>query len=153
MAGNIFVAGTSTECLLASSSEKTVIRITTPASMSIKIKEWGVFFDGASVTAEPVVVKLMCSGTTETGMATSVPTRRNAHITASQCVVMTMGASCSTQDSSGVYCIREVHPQSGYQEKFSYGDEIVVSGTSGTIALHVNAPASVYVHGEIVYEE
>ena len=153
MAGNIFVACTTTEALLASSSEKALIRITAPASASIKIKEWGVFFDGVSVTAEPVVVKLICSGTTETGMTTHVPVRRNSRITASQCVVQTLGASCCTLDSSGIYCIREVHPQSGYQEKFAYGDEIVVSGTSGTIALHVISPSSVYAIGEIVYEE
>ena len=153
MAGNIFVAGTTTESLLASSSEKTLIRITTPSSASIKIKEWGVFFDGVSVTAEPVVVKVMASGTTETGMTSHTPIRRNARITASQCVVQTLGTSCCALDSSGIYCIREVHPQSGYQEKFAFGDEIVVSGTSGTIAIHVNSPSSVYVIAEMVYEE
>ena len=153
MAGNIFVACTTTESLLASSSEKTLIRIIPASSVMIKIKEWGVFFDGVSVTAEPVVVKLLWSGTTETGMTSHTPVKRNSKITASKCVVETLGASCCALDSSGIVAIREVHPQSGYQEKFAFGDEICCPGSSATIALHVNSPSSVYAIAEVVFEE
>lgn len=149
MAGSIFVANTTAESLLASSSEKTLIRLTAPSSHAVKIKEWGVFFDGVSVTAEPVLVKLLVDTTAETGMTAHVPVKRGGATTLSQCVVQTMGTS-SAINSSGCYAVREVHPQSGYQEKFSFGDEIVITGT---MSLHVTSPNSVNVISEIVFEE
>jgi len=149
MAGNIFVANTTAESLLASSSEKTLIRLTAPSSHTVLIKEWGIFFDGVSVTAEPVLVKFCVDTTAETGMTTHTPIKRAGRITASQCVVQTLGTS-SAINSSGIYAIREVHPQSGYQEKFSFGDEIEITGT---MSLHVSSPSSVNVIAEIVYSE
>lgn len=153
MAGSVFVANTTSETALASSSEKTLIRIIAPSSHAIKIKEWGVFFDGISVTAEPVLVKMVVDTTAEGGTAasftTSVPTKRSGATTLSQCVIHTMGTS-SAINGAASYAVREVHPQSGYQEKFSFGDEIVITGT---VALHVVSPATVNVMAEIVFEE
>ena len=151
MAGNIFVANTTAEALLASSSEKWLVQIITPSSQTIKVKEWGVFFDGISATAEPVLVRLIASNSSFGNWTSHTPKRRAGYITASQCTVRTINTS-SNGDSSGVYAAREIHPQSGYQEKFAYGDEIIVS--NGTIlTMSVNSPSSVNVIGEIVYEE
>lgn len=152
MSGNIWVANTTEEVLLAASSQKTLIRITTPASAAILIKEWGVFFDGILSTSPPVLVSLAVDTTGETGMTSHTPKKRRGFMTASQCVVQTLGVSCAI-NSSAIYAVRNVHPQSGYQEKFAYGDEILVGGTSGTISLRVNSPTSVYALGEIVFEE
>ncbi len=149
MAGQIFVADTTAESLLASSSEKTLIRLTSPSSHAVLIKEWGVFFDGVSVTDQPIVVKLCIDTTAETGMTAHTPIKRRGVITASQCVVQTMGASCSI-NAAGIYAMREIHPQSGYQEKFSFGDEIAINGT---VSIHVNSPTSLNAIAEIVYEE
>lgn len=151
MAGNIFVANSTAETLLASSSEKWLVQIITPSSQTIKIKEWGVFFDGVSVTAEPVLCRLIASNSSFGSWTTHTPKRRAGYITASACTVRTMNTS-SNGDSSGVYATREVHPQSGYQEKFSFGDEITVSG-GAMITMAINSPSSVNVIGEIVYEE
>ncbi len=152
MAGSIFVANTTAETALASSSGKVMISLTPPSSIAIKIKEWGVFFDGISVTAEPILVRLVFTNTSFGSYTTHVPTRRVGNQLLSQCVVLTMDGSCGySGDSSGTVAIREVHPQSGYQEKFSYGDEPIIY--QKTIHLTVNSPSTCDCAAELVYEE
>ena len=154
MAGNIFVANTTAEVNLVASSETILIRLIPPASHALKVKEWGVFFDGISVTADPIITKLFFANTSfGTGMTTHVPTRRVGNQLLSQAVVQTWGTVSSENkaDSSGIVAIREVHPQSGYQEKFSYGDEPIVY--QRTLVISVNSSTTVNAAAELVYEE
>lgn len=156
MAGAIWVANTTAEALLASSSDKCLIRLIAPSSFSVKIKEWGVFFDGISATAEPVVVRLCCCDTSYGEYTAHTPSRRSGRPAACQSVVQTINTS-SGPTIFNVLATREIHPQSGYQEKFSYGDEIIISGVTtaagGVVGLFVNSPTSVNAMGEIVFEE
>lgn len=153
MAGNIFVANTTAEKLLPSSSGHILVQIFPPSSVTVKIKEWGVFFDGVSVTAEPVLVQLAFTVSSFGDWNTHVPTKRSGHMALSQCLIRTLndGSSEYTTDSSGRVAMREVHPQSGYQEKFAFGDEPVVHNK--ILSLMVQSPSSVNVIGEITYEE
>lgn len=156
MAGAIWVANTTAESTLASSSSKALIRLIAPSSFSVKIKEWGVFFDGISATAEPVVVQLCAVDTSFGNYTTHTPARRAGRPSAAQSVVQTMNTSSGPTIFS-ILATREIHPQSGYQEKFSYGDEIIICGVTtaagGAVALIVNSPSSVNAMGEIVFEE
>jgi hypothetical protein len=153
MAGCVFTAVTTAEGLLASSSMKTVLKIISPSSNPIKIKEWGVFFDGVSVTAEPVNVALCIYSTDETQWTTvaSVPVQRSGPPIVSKCIVQALAGS-SSHGSSGVLASLQIHPQSGYQEKFAFGDEIVIAG-SKAVAIQCTAATTVNVKAQIVYEE
>lgn len=155
MAGAIFTANTTAECLLVASSEEVLIRLISSTNSAVKIKEWGVFFDGVSVTAEPVLVRL-CLTDTSNGLHTAhTPTRRSGPAVSARTVCETMNTS-SMPNIGFVLATREVHPQSGYQEKFSYGDEpIIFNGTSvaGVLSLMVNSPSSVNATAEITFEE
>lgn len=159
MAGTIWVANSTAELALASSSEACVVQIIPPSSVCVKIKEWGVFFDGVSATASPVLVRVV-TGNSGPGLTytSHTPARRSGPQLASQCTVRTNGTSSASGSPfaiSGTLAVREVHPQSGYQEKFSYGDEpLSLNPTTGVIvSLLVNSPTTVNVVGEIVYEE
>lgn len=156
MAGSIYVANTTAETLLASSSQKCLIRLIAPSSYQVKIKEWGVYFDGVSSVASPIVVQL-CLTDTSFGYYTShTPTKRAGRPVACQSVVQTMNTS-SDPTIFSVLAIREVHPQAGYQEKFAYGEEPTLYGPTtvagSVVSLIVNSPTSVYALGEIVFEE
>jgi len=153
MAGCIFTALTTAEGLLASSSMKTVLKVITPSSHAIKIKEWGVFFDGVSVTAEPVNVALCIYSTDETSWTNAAVTavQRSGPAIVSQCVIQTLATS-SSHGSSGVLAGLEVHPQSGYQEKFGFGDEIVIGGAKA-VGIQCTAATTVNVKATLVYEE
>lgn len=153
MAGAIFCAATTAETLLASSSEKCMIKIISTTNSAVKIKEWGIFFDGISVTQEPVKIQLAVITTDMANWlnAAHTPVRRAGPAISARAVVQT--ASCSSSyNSSGYYASIEVHPQSGYQEKFSYGDEIVISN-GGAIGLMVNSPTTVNCMAMMVFEE
>lgn len=156
MAGAIYTACTTAEVALASSSQKCLIRLIAPSSFAVKIKEWGVFFDGILSTSPPVVVMLAAVDTSFGNYTTHTPLKRVGRQTAAQSVVQTMNTS-SDPTIFGIYAHREVHPQSGYQEKFAYGDEIVICGVTtvagGAVGLIVNSPTTLSVIGELVFEE
>jgi len=58
MAAVIAVANTA-EIALSGATAKTVLQLVAASNHCVKIKSWGVFFDGTSVTAEPVQVRLL----------------------------------------------------------------------------------------------
>lgn len=159
MAGAIFTAATTAEVALVATSQKVLIRLISTTNSAVKIKEWGVYFDGISVTAEPVVVQLACVNTSfgwYSGGTLHTPARRSGPAISARSVVQTYNTS-SQPDILTIIATREVHPQSGYQEKFSYGDEIILANgstaTNGAVAIIVTAPVSVDVVGELVFEE
>jgi hypothetical protein len=157
MAGAIYTANTTAEVALVASSAKCLIRLIPPSSFQIKIKEWGVYFDGVSATAEPVMVQLCSVDTSYGWYTTHTPIKRSGKPTAAQTICQTANTSSSSPTIFGIYCTREVHPQSGYQEKFAYGDEICVGGlptaVGGVAALIVTSPTTVNVMAEMVFEE
>lgn len=156
MAGVIYCAATTAETALVASSAKSLIRLISTTNSAIKIKEWGAFFDGVSVTAEPVVVVLLHTDTSFGLYTAHTPARRSGPKIAARSVCQTMNTS-SESTIMGTLTGLEIHPQSGYQEKFSYGDEIISAdgstNSNGAICLQVTAPAAVNARGFIVFEE
>jgi hypothetical protein len=150
MAGVIGVANTS-EVALTAATARTVIQIVSAAHSPIKIKEWGVFFDSTSVSAEPVQVRLLRQSSAGT-MSSLTPVERT--ITGVTLTTTAQHTATVEPGAGNVLAVREVHPQSGYQEKFAPGDEIIVGGTSAArIGIECTAPAGVNVRAEIVFEE
>ena len=147
MAGKIGVVST-TEVALAAATAKTIVQLIAPTNYSLKIKEWGVYFDGISTTAEPVQVRLLKQTTAGT-MSSLTPALRKG----SAAVQSTAQHTATVEPTAAaVMAVREVHPQSGYQEKFAFGDEIELLSAE-RIGIECTAPAIVNVRGEIVFEE
>lgn len=148
MAAVIGVLATA-EVALTAATAKTVAMIKAAANHVDKVKGWGVFFDGVSVTAEPVQVKLQ-RYTSDGTMTSSTPVERSNHGVTMQTSGYTPNSAEPT--AGDVLCAREIHPQGGYQEIFPAGDEIIVPG-GGRLGIECTAPANVNVRAEIVFEE
>lgn len=148
MAGLVCIAQTS-EVALAAATEKTVLQIVAPANQRLRIKRWGVFFDGISSTDEPVVVKLLRQ--TDAGTMTALTPVKQ--VVGSETIQTTAQYNASAEPTGGdVIDGAEVHPQSGYEVIVPFDMPIEVAG-GGRIGISCNAPAAVNVKAKIVFEE
>ena len=57
--GNTHSTGAITEIALSAATVKTVLQVVTPATTGLKVIQFGIYFDGTSATAEPVLVSLI----------------------------------------------------------------------------------------------
>lgn len=148
MAGIKLVANTA-EVALTSATAKTVLQVVAASNSNVRIKEWGVYFDGTNSAAEPVQVRLLRQTTAGT-MTSLTPVQRSGP----SVTLTTTAQHTATAEPTGgnVLAVREVHPQSGYQEKFAIGDEPEITN-GGRIGIECTAPAGVNVRAEIVAEE
>lgn len=148
MAGLYGVAQTA-EVALAAAGIKTVLQIVAPANHRVKIRGWGVFFDGVSVTGEPVQVQLRLQTTAGTMTAlTPVKTKPAAETL----LVTALSNATAEPTASDVLDIAEVHPQSSYEVQYGIGGEIELQG-GGRIGIECTAPAAVNVRAKIHFEE
>lgn len=157
MAGAIYCACTTAESLLTGTTTKTLIRLVSTTNSAVKIKEWGVFFDGILSTQEPVIVNLIHTDTSFGEYTAHTPAKRVGPAgIAARTVVNTLNTSSESTLLATLASI-EVHPQGGYYEKFAYGDEIVMANGStlsnGCVCLQVYAPTSCNAKAQIVFEE
>jgi len=148
MSDIIGVANTA-EVALTAATAKTVLQIVAASNHKIKILEWGVYFDGVSVTAEPVQVRLLRQSTAGT-MSSLTPVKRS---TDSEALQTTAQHTATGEPTPGdVLEVKEIHPQSGYEKIFPMGQEIKVPG-GGRIGIECTAPAGVNVRAQIAFEE
>jgi hypothetical protein len=148
MAGILCVAQTS-EVALAAATVKTVLQVVAPANQRLKIKEWGVSFDGVSVTGEPVQVELLRQTTAGT-MTALTPVKL---VAGSETVQATAQHTATAEPTAGdILDSQEVHPQGGYGKIFPFNQEIEVPG-GGRLGIRCTAPAIVNVRAKIVFEE
>ena len=148
MAGLLCVAQTA-EVTLVTDTPKTVVQIIAPANQRLKIKRWGVFFDGVAGTAAPVQVRLLRQ--TDAGTVTSLTPVKQ--VAGSETVQTTAGYNASSEPTEGdIIDIAEVHPQSGYEVVIPFDMPIEVPG-GGRVGIDCRAPAGVNVRGKIVFEE
>lgn len=137
------------EVALAAATAKTVIQIIAPANHRVKVKSWGVFFDGVSTTAAPVEVRLLRQTSAGTMSAlTPVKTRP-----AAESLLVTAQHTATVEPSaSDVVDVIEVHPQSGFEIQYTPGDEVIVGGGE-RLGIECTAPAIVNVRAKIRFEE
>lgn len=137
------------EVALGAAAAKTVLQIVAPANQRLKIKRWGVFFDGTSSTAEPVQVRLLRQ--TTAGTMTALPmTKQDTHAEAIQA---TAQHTATAEPTAGdVLDVVEVHPQSGYEVQLTEQTYIKIGG-AGRVGIECTAPAAVNVRAKIVFEE
>ena len=146
----LFGTALTAEVALVASTEKTVLQLIAPANHRVVIKRWGVFFDGQSVSAEPVLVKLEFQ--TDAGtMSALTPKKTDGSLP--EALQATAQHTATVEPTSGdVLDTMNVHPQQGYREVYPLGEEIILGG-GDRIAIVCTAPDNVNVVATFVFEE
>jgi len=148
MAGIVFFASPGE--VATGTSAKTLLQIVAPANQRQKLKEWGMFCKGVTPTDSPIKVRLLRQTTAGTMSALTL-TKRNT--SGGETIQSTAQYSASVEPTAGdVIATVEVHPQLGYHDKLSFGDEIINPG-GGRIGIEVTAGVSISVVPFIVAEE
>jgi len=148
MAGLICIAQTA-EVALTAATAKTVLQLVAPTNQRLKLKRWGVFFDGTSGTAEPVQVRLLRQTNAGT-MSSLTPVKQ---VAGSETVQTTAQHTATAEPTAGdVIDVAEVHPQSGYEVIIPFDMPVEVPG-GGRIGIECTAPATVNVRAKLVFEE
>ncbi len=150
MADNIFIAQSLAEIAAYNSgSAKTVLQVIAPANCRVKVLGWGISFDGRDVAAEPVNVELARQTTAGTMSSLSVFQQRPCvDAIASTAQYNAAGEPTTTDVIDSV----QVHPQSGYEVRYPYGQEPVIAG-GGRMGIRVVAPAAVNCRVKMICEE
>jgi hypothetical protein len=104
-------AATTAEVGLSAGVAKTVLQIVAAANHRVRVERWGVFFDGVSVTAEPVQVRVLRQTTAGT-MSANTPKKLDDSIADS--VLTTAQDNATVEPTAGdVLDVVDVHPQNG----------------------------------------
>ena len=149
MAAFIGVVQVAEEALAAATAE-TVIQLVAAANHRVKVLRWGVFFDGTSVTAEPVQVRLVRQ--TDAGTASALtPVKLDDSL--AETLQTTAQQDFTAEPTAGdVVDVVEVHPQSGYEVIYPLGQEVIIGG-GDRLGIECTAPDAVNVRAKIVFEE
>lgn len=150
MADNTFTVQTTQEIeAYNSGADKTILQVKAPVGIQLKIRGWGVFFDGTSLTAEPIQVRLMRQGSA--GTLTQITPVKLKHIPES---IQSSGYQDATVEPAYTDLLdsAEIHPQAGFEVKFPDNEQPIITPES-YIAIVVNAQASVNCRAKIICEE
>lgn len=146
----MFVSATAPEVALVSGTAKTVLQMGTPSNLRAPIIRWGVFFDGQSVTDEPVQVRLLRQ--TSSGTMTTLAVRKlDGSLSESPQTIAQYDASAEPT-AGDVLDGKEVHPQTGYEMIYPLMQEPIVQG-GGRVGIECTASSSVNVRSIMVLEE
>ncbi len=148
MAGLICVALTA-EVALEVDTAKTILQIVAPANQRLKLKSWGVFFDGVNGSAEPVEVRLLRQ--TDAGTMSSLTPIKQ--VAGSETIQTTAQHTATVEPTEGdLIDGAEVHPQSGYEKLIPFDMPVEIPG--GTrIGIECTAGEAVNVKGKMIFEE
>lgn len=150
MAGLRVTAENSAAVALAAATVKTVLQLNTAANQRIKVQRVGAFFDGASPTAVPVLVRLIIATTAGTNTALTLNKLVSSD---SETIQTTAGENASAEPTKTTLLDQWfIHPQMGIDITYAFGQEKIVVG-GGRVALDANAPAVVNIRGKIDFEE
>lgn len=148
MAGLICIAQTA-EVALTAATAKTVIQLVAPTNQRLKLKRWGVFFDGITSGDAPVQVRLLRQTTAGT-MSSLTPVKQ---VAGSETVQATAQHTATAEPTAGdVLDAAEVHPQSGYEVIIPFDMPIEIPG-GGRIGVECTAPNAVNVRAKLVFDE
>lgn len=150
MAGLRVTAENSAAVALAAATAKTVLQLNAPTNQRLKLQRVGIFFDGASPTAVPVLVRLMVATTAGTNTALTL----NKIISSDSETIQSTAGENATVEPTKTTVLDQwlIHPQMGLDLTYAFGQEKIVVG-GGRVALEVTAPAIVNVRTKIDFEE
>lgn len=151
MAGQKFVVSTEGEVALAAATLKSVLHVTAPTNIPVKIAGYSIFFDGISPTGEPVRVQLQRVSADGTFTAVT-PKKEDAG--RDETIQSTAGKNATAEPVTPGDIMRadEVHPQLGKEVYFPFEREIMVSG-GARIAIRATAPGAVNCEANLFCEE
>jgi len=139
-----------TEEALAAATAETLIQLVAVANHRVKVLRWGVSFDGVSVTAEPVQIRLLRQTTAGTGAALT-PVKMDDSI--ADTLLTTAQQDFTAEPTAGdVLESYEVHPQQGVVMMYPLGQEPIIGG-GDRMGIEVTAPAVVNARAFFVFEE
>lgn len=139
------------EIALTAATVRTVLQIVAPANHRVAVKGYGVFFDGTSVTAEPVQVEVLYQTTAGT-MSANTPRRIDGGL--SETLLTTAQDAATVEPAAGdVVDVVEVHPQQGYEKMCVFGYNEIVLGGGDRLGIRCTAPAGVNVRAKFLFEE
>lgn len=114
------------EQALAVSETETLIQIVAAANHRVKVLAWGIFFDGTTVTNEPIQVELVRQSTAGTSSA-NTPVKWDDSI--AETLLTTARDQFTIEPTTGdILDVKEVHPQSGYEVIYPLGQEPICGG-------------------------
>lgn len=150
MAGLRVTAENTAAVALVAATEKTAIQLNAPAQQRLKIQRVGIFFDGASTTAVPVLVKLITVTTAGTNTALTLNKTVSSD---SETIQTTAGENASAEGTNSTLLDQWfIHPQMGLDLTYAFGQEKIVVG-GGRVAIKCTAPAAVNVRCKVDFEE
>lgn len=150
MAGLRVTAENSAAVALVAATVKTVLQLNAPAQQRLKIQRVGIFFDGASTTAVPVLVRLIIATTAGTNTALTLNKLVSSD---SETIQTTAGENASAEPTKTTLLDQWlIHPQQGIDLTYAFGQEKIIVG-GGRVALDVTAPANVNCRAKIDFEE
>ena len=150
MAGLRVTAENSAAVALSAATAKTILQLNAPANQRLKLQRVGVFFDGASTTAVPVLVRLVIATTAGTNTSLTL----NKLVSADSETIQTTAGENATVEPTKTTLLDQwlVHPQMGVDITYAFGQEkIIVVGSR--VAIECTAPATVNVRAKIDFEE
>lgn len=150
MAGLRVTAENTAAVALAAATAKTVLQINAPAQQRLLIRRVGIFFDGASTTAVPVLCRLMIATTAGTASALTL----NKLVASDTETIQSTASENATVEPTKTTVLDQwlIHPQMGIDLTYAFGQEKVVNGGS-RVALEITAPAVVNVRAKIDFDE
>lgn len=149
MAGILGLA-TTAEIALSAAAAKTILQLKAASNHRVKVLAYGVYFDGISSSAEPVVVRILRQ--TTAGTMTSLTLVKNDESTDE--TLQTTGQHTATAEPTAGDILKrvEVHPQTGYEYIAPYGQEDLIKG-GNYWGIECTAPAVVNVIAWARFEE
>jgi len=150
MAGLRITAENTAAVALVAATEKTAVQVNAPAQQRLLVKRVGIFFDGASTTAVPVLVKLILVSTAGTNTALTLSKLVSSD---SETIQSTAGENATAEGTNSTLLDQWfIHPQMGLDLTYAFGQEKVVVG-GGRVAIKCTAPATVNVRTKIDFDE
>ena len=146
---DLFGVAATVAVALVAATAKTTVQIQAVTNHRVKVTGWAVYFDGITSTAVPARARLVRQ--TTAGTMTALTLVKTA--SRPEALLTTGTFNASVEPTLGdVVDLALIHPQQGYEVKFTPGQEIVVGGGE-RIGIEVNAPAVVNVISKIFFEE
>lgn len=135
---------------LAAATAETIMQLVAPANHRVKLLRWGVFFDGTSVTAEPVQIRLLRQTTAGTASALT-PVKMDDSV--AETIQTSAQHDFTAEPTAGdVLESYNVHPQQGIAMIYPLGQEPIIGG-GDRLGIECNAPAAVNCRAYMVFEE
>lgn len=142
MADMKFVVQNEANVAMVAATAKTILQILAPTNQRVKILNFGMAFDGASVTAVPVLVEIVRQSTAGTGGTAYTPKKLDDSLTETILSTALTNIVTTEPTTGDILFTFLVHPQQCYREIAAFGYELKCGGAD-RVGVRVTAPAAV----------